>query len=196
MSNRSDFVKVVKNLGPELYCHSLFVEECMGALYDYFELNNTLGNNKISKNNWLIAGFIHDVDNFGEYKSTHPLKTKEVLSKYGLKINKQINDIILAHGPEITHLFPESLAQWSLLCADNLVGLITALVSNNFNGIIDLKTDVILADIFRKPENPNSTRRRKILMCSRIDGLNISLNKFIDICFIAMKKCVKIQCLE
>jgi hypothetical protein len=53
----------------------------MGGLYDYFSTNDLSDPNEPEKEGWMLAGFLHDVNYFGEYKVTHTQKTLEVLKK-------------------------------------------------------------------------------------------------------------------
>src|SRR3990167_7506683 len=127
MENREKYITAVKSeLADNIFKHSLALEACMSALYDYFQANNLLTASDEPKEEWMTAGLIHDIDFSEEYKATHPQKTLEVLAKYSLIIPASVHDIVKAHAPELTGKQPSNKAQWSIFCADSLTGLITA----------------------------------------------------------------------
>jgi predicted hydrolase (HD superfamily) len=74
----------------------------MGAVYDYLLKNNQLTKDEPKREDWLLAGLIHDIDYSGEFKADHPRKTLEVLAKYGLTISETVHNIVKAHAPEKT----------------------------------------------------------------------------------------------
>ena len=124
--DRENIIKVLKeNLETNILNHSLALEACMGGLYDYLEANGQLDSGEPSKEDWLIAGLLHDVDYSGEFKDQHPAKTKEALDKYGLAASDVVIKIIKAHAlnPDIKR---ETKADWAIFCADSLTGLIVA----------------------------------------------------------------------
>ena len=91
MDNRQKYLAAIKTqLEPNIFKHSLCVEACMGALYDYFQSQNLLGSSEPKRNEWTLVGLIHDIDYSQEFKPTHPEKTKEVLSKYNLTISESL----------------------------------------------------------------------------------------------------------
>ncbi len=61
-----------EQLDPKIYTHSLALSACMGGLYDHFSQNNLLSSTEPAKEDWLLAGLIHDIDDSGEYKDTNP----------------------------------------------------------------------------------------------------------------------------
>ena len=113
-------------LEDNVYKHCLALEACMSGLYDYFQENNLLDSDEPPKESWMLAGFLHDIGYFGEYKADHPNKVNEVLAKYQLTVTETVNQIIKAHGPDLTGVHPSNKAEWSIFCADSLTGLITA----------------------------------------------------------------------
>ncbi|MHB9019999.1 MAG: phosphohydrolase, partial [Minisyncoccota bacterium] len=128
------------------------------------------------------------IDYSDEFKDLHPTKTKEVLAKYNLEISDEVNQIIRAHSPKQSGVQPISKAQWSIFCADSLTGLITAttfvLPSKK---ISDVKLSSVVKRFLKEPRFAAGTRRDEVAMCSRADGLNISLEKFIEICLVSMQ---------
>jgi len=114
LDRRKYLAAVEKQLERNIFYHSLALEACMGEIYDYLASQNQLDNNDPTKEEWLLAGLIHDIDYFGEYKATHPLKTKEVLEKYGLELPEKIEKIVQAHAPKITKRSPKNKAEWAI----------------------------------------------------------------------------------
>jgi len=184
------YFSVVKNqLDEKIFVHSLALQACMGGLYDYFSSQNLLDSNEPSKEDWLLAGLIHDIDYSEPWKEEHPTKTKEALKKYDLEVSDTVLDIIKAHSPERTGVKPVSKAQWSLFCADSLTGLImaTAYVYPSHK-IADVKQSSIIKRFLKEPRFAAGTRRDEVILCERKDGLNLKLDTLVDICLSAMKK--------
>lgn len=186
--NREKYLTAVKTqLERNIFFHSLAVEACMAGLYDYFSSLGQLSSDEPPKEDWLLAGLMHDIDYSGEFKTTHPQKTLEALAKYGLTINESIHRIIKSHAPELTGVQPRSKAEWSIFCADSLTGLIvaTTLVYPS-KKLADVKLSSVLKR-FKEPKFAAGTRRGDVLMCEKPDGLDIKLDKFIEICFASMQ---------
>jgi len=60
MDNRQKYLEAIRaQLEPNIFKHSLAVETCMGALYDYFQSQNLLDPNEPKRNEWTLAGLIH-----------------------------------------------------------------------------------------------------------------------------------------
>ncbi len=179
---------VQKQLERNIFFHSLALEACMAGLYNYFSAQNLLTANDPPKNDWLLAGLVHDIDYSGEYKVTHPQKTLEVLSKYGLTLPESVHNIVKAHAPELTGQKQQNKADWSIFCADSLTGLIvaTALVYPS-KKLADVKLSSIMKRFLKQPRFAAGTRREEVKMCEKPEGLNLPLEKFVDICFNAMK---------
>lgn len=184
-----DYRLAVKTqLDEKIFVHSLALEACMGGLYDYFSSQNLLEKNEPPKEDWLLAGLIHDIDYSGEYKETHPQKTKEVLAKYKLDLSDSVHQIVLSHAPELTDVKPQSKAQWSIFCADSLTGLIMAVAFvYPSRKLADVKVSSVLKRFLKEPKFAAGTRRDEVALCANADGLNLPLEKFIEICLTAMK---------
>lgn len=179
---------VKSQLDEKIYNHSLALMACMDGLYDYYFQNNLLSEEEPPKTDWLLAGLIHDIDYSGEYKETHPQKTKEVLAKYGLEIADTVHQIVLSHAPELTRVKPVSKAQWSIFCADSLTGLIMAVAYvYPSKKLVDVKTSSVLKRFLKEPKFAAGTRRDEVKMCENPDGLNLPLEKFIEICLTSMQ---------
>jgi predicted hydrolase (HD superfamily) len=190
MSSRQDYYSAAKKeLESNIFNHSLAVEACMAGLYDYFKANSLLSDTELPKEDWIIAGLIHDIDYSNEFKADHPHKTKEALAKYNLDLSESIDLIVKAHGPELTGVKPKSLAQWSIFCADSLTGLIiaTTLVYPN-KKLEDVKTSSVLKRFLKEPKFAAGTRRDEVIQCENPNGLNLKIDQFIEICLNSIKK--------
>ena len=160
----------------------------MGGIYDYLATNNQLGPDEPPKDDWLLAGLVHDIDYSGEFKPDHPNKTKEALAKYELEISESVHNIIKAHSPDLTGYQPKTKADWAILCADSLTGLIvaTTLVYPS-KKMADVKLSSVLKRFLKEPKFAAGTRREEVKMCSNPEGLNLPLEKFVEVCFNSMK---------
>lgn len=188
--NREKFLKAAeKELERSIFYHSLAVEGCMGGLYDYLSQVGKSASFEPKKEEWLLAGLIHDIDYSGEFKKEHPKKTLEVLSKYNLTISETVHNIIKAHAPEITGYYPKNKAQWSLFCADSLTGLIVAVaLVYPSKKLADVKLSSVMKRLLKEPRFAVGTRREDIKKCTLPEGLDLPLEKFVEVCLEAMKK--------
>ncbi|MBU3935146.1 HD domain-containing protein, partial [Patescibacteria group bacterium] len=124
---RQDYLQALDSeLEKNIVYHSLSLEACLGAIYDYLDQNKLLKKDEAPKQDWLLAGLLHDIDYGSDTKTDHLKKTKQVLAKHKLDISNTVHQIILAHGPHISGVQPQSQAQWAIFCADSLTGLIVA----------------------------------------------------------------------
>jgi uncharacterized protein len=187
--NREIYLNAVKNsLETNIFYHSLALEACMGGIYDYLKNNNLLNPNELPKEDWTLAGLIHDIDYVGEFKPTHPNKTKEALAKFNLKISDEIDKIVKAHAPSISGIKTEYQSQWSIFCADSLTGLIVAVAFvYPSRKLADVKTSSVLKRFLKEPRFAAGTRRDEVKMCELLEGLNIPLERFIEICLTSMQ---------
>ena len=188
--NRENYLTAVKNsLEQNIFYHSLALEACMGGIYDYLKNNNLLKSNELPKEDWMLAGLIHDIDYVGELKEFHPNKTKEALAKFDLQISDEVDKVVKAHAPLLTGIKTESQAQWSIFCADSLTGLIVAVAFvYPSRKLSDVKTSSVLKRFLKEPRFAAGTRRDEVKMCELENGLNIPLEKFIEICLISMQQ--------
>ncbi len=188
--NRQKYLDAVKaQLEPNIFKHSLALEACMGAIYDYLSTSNQLTSNESTKEEWLLAGLLHDIDYSGEFKADHPKRTLEVLAKYGLTISETVHNIIKAHAPDLTGYQPKNKGEWAIFCADSLTGLITAVaLVYPSKKLKDVKLSSVVKRFLKEPKFAAGTRREDIKKCELPQGLNIPLEKFIEICLEAMKK--------
>lgn len=186
---RQKYLEVVKSrLEKNMFFHSLALEACMGGIYDYLKSQGQLAADEPGRDSWVTAGLLHDIDYSDEFREFHPTKTKEVLAKYNLDISEEINNIIRAHSPEQSGIKPTSKAQWAIFCADSLTGLIIAttfvLPSKK---IKDVKLSSVVKRFLKEPRFAAGTRRDEVAMCVKPEGLNIPLEKFIEICLVSMQ---------
>jgi predicted hydrolase (HD superfamily) len=179
---------VESQLEKNIYFHSLALEACMAGLYDYLLTQNRIVDSEAPRDDWTLAGLIHDIDYSGEYKPDHPQKTREVLDKYGLIISDTVDQIVKSHAPDLTGIKPQTLAQWSIFCADSLTGLITAVAFvYPSRKLADVKTSSVLKRFLKEPKFAAGTRRLEVAQCQDPTGLNIPLEKFIEICLTSMQ---------
>jgi predicted hydrolase (HD superfamily) len=188
--DRNKYLDAVKNsLETNIFYHSLALEACMGGIYDYLSQNNLLKPNELSREDWTLSGLIHDIDYAGEFKESHPNKTKQALAKFNLEISDDIDKLVKSHAPKISSINPVTQAQWSIFCADSLTGLITAVAFvYPSRKLADVKVSSVLKRFLKEPRFAAGTRRDEVKMCELIDGLNIPLEKFIEICLTSMQQ--------
>jgi len=189
MTDRQSYLNAVKSqLETNIFYHSLALEACMGGIYDYLKTNGLLNDQEPSREEWTLAGLIHDIDYSGEFKEFHPLKTEEVLEKYNLKISKTIKDIVLAHDGRQNNIY-DNKAKWAIFCADSLTGLITAVAYiYPSKKLADVKTSSVLKRFLKEPKFAAGTRRDEIKKSELKDGLNIPIEKLIETCLNSMQQ--------
>lgn len=188
--DRQKYLEAIKaQLEQNIFCHSLALEVCLAGIYDYLKAENQLNSNEPERQDWLAAGLLHDIDYGGEFKSEHPTKTKEALAKYGIEISEIVLKIIKAHASELTGVKPQNKAQWAIFCADSLTGLITAVaLIIPSKKLADVKLSSVIKRFLKEPKFAAGTRRDDVSMCANTDGLNIPIEKFIEICLVSMQK--------
>ena len=188
--DRQKYLEAIKSqLEPNIVNHSLALEACMGGFYDYLKSIDQIDEKELSKEDWLMAGLIHDVDFGGEYKEQHPNKTLEALAKYNLNISPDLHQLILAHAAKHSGVQPETKGQWAIFCADSLTGLIMAVAYvYPSRKLADVKLSSVVKRFLKEPKFAAGTRRDEVAMCSNPDGLNLPLEKFIEICLVSMQK--------
>jgi len=187
--NDQFFYAVKTQLDEKIFIHSLALQACMGGLFDYFSSEKLLSPDEPPKEDWLLAGLIHDIDYSDPWKEDHPNKTREALKKYGLETSDSIIDIIKAHSPKLTGVQPKTKAQWSLFCADSLTGLImaTAYVYPS-RKLADVKQSSVIKRFLKEPRFAAGTRRDEVILCEKEEGLNLKLDKLVEICLSSMQK--------
>lgn len=186
--DRQKYYEAVKsNLETNIFYHSLALEACMGGIYDYLQSQNKLEVGEPIREEWTLAGLIHDIDYAGDTKEQHPLKTLEVLKKYNLEISPIIDQIIKDH--DARQGIPANKAGWAIRCADSLTGLIVAVaLVYPTKKLVDVKVSSVLKRFLKEPKFAAGTRRDEVILCQDGDKLSISLEKFIEICLESMRK--------
>jgi len=187
-NNRQKYFEAVKkNLDTNIIYHSLSLEACMLGLYDYLQSNNQLSPSEATREEWGIAGLVHDIDYAGDTKDEHPSKTLEVLHKFNLDISPRVDRIIKDHC-DSTGL-PANKAGWAIRCADSLTGLIVAVaLVYPSKKLADVKVSSVLKRFLKEPKFAAGTRRDEVILCQDADKLAIPLEKFIEICLISMQR--------
>lgn len=186
--DRQKYYEAVKaNLETNIFYHSLALEACMGGIYDYLKLNNQLGAGEPSRNDWTLAGLVHDIDYAGDTKEDHPAKTQEVLAESNLEISPTIDRIVKDHCASTD--LPANKAGWAIRCADSLTGLIVAVaLVYPTKKLAEVKVSSVLKRFLKEPKFAAGTRRDEVILCQDSDKLNIPLEKFIEICLDSMRK--------
>lgn len=189
-SNREKFLAAIKTqLEPNIFKHSLAVEACMEEIHNYLLRVGELTSLEPKRQDWLLAGLIHDIDYSEDFKPFHPNKTLEVLSKYNLTISETVHNIVKAHAPEKTGYYPKNKAEWALFCCDSLTGLIIAVaLVYPSKKLADVKLSSVMKRFLKEPRFAAGTRREDVRKCELKEGLNIPLEKFVEICFKSIKK--------
>lgn len=187
--DRQKYVEALKKqLEPNIFNHSLALEACMGGLYDYFSQSNQLTHNQATRDDWMLAGLLHDIDFSGEFKPEHPKHTLDALAKYDLMISETVHNIIKAHAPNLTGRKPQNKAEWSIFCADSLTGLIMAVAFvYPSRKLADVKLSSVVKRLLKDLKFAAGTRREEIKMCALPEGLNLPVEKFVEICLNSMK---------
>lgn len=188
-SSRPQYLRAVKNsVATNIFYHSLALEACMGAIYDYLDQNKQLSATEPTRLDWLLAGLIHDIDYAGEFKADHPNRTKQALVKHQLEISDTVDKIVKAHAPNLTGTKSQSKAQWAIYCADSLTGLIVAVaLVYPTRKLADVKLSSVVKRFHKEPRFAAGTRRDQVAQCQDSAGLNIPVDKFIEICLTAIQ---------
>jgi len=186
---RQDFIDALnKQVEPNIVSHSIALEACMGGIYDFLKTQGKLNDDEPGRDEWSLAGLIHDIDYGGEWKDQHPQKTSEALEKYNLEVSAPVMRIVKAHAPSLTGVQPSNKAEWSIFCADSLTGLISAVaLIYPSKKLSEVKPSSILKRFLKEPKFAAGTRRDEVALCARPDGLDIPIEKFIEICLAAMQ---------
>lgn len=112
----------------------------------------------------------------------------EVLAKYSLTIPESVHNLIKAHAPDLTGYQPKNKAEWSIFCADSLTGLITAVtLVYPSRRLADVKLSSVVKRLLKDSNFAAGTRREDIKKSSDPNGLNLPVEKFVEICLNAMK---------
>ncbi|PIX74192.1 phosphohydrolase, partial [Candidatus Roizmanbacteria bacterium CG_4_10_14_3_um_filter_33_21] len=100
-----------------------------------------------------------------------------------------VEHIVKAHAPDLTGVEPTTKADWSIFCCDSLTGLIVAVaLVYPSKKLADVKLSSVIKRFLKEPKFAAGTRRADVALCSQSDGLNLPLEKFIEISLRAMQK--------
>ena len=100
-----------------------------------------------------------------------------------------MESIIHAHAAPHFKISPSNKAQWAIYCADSLTGLIMAVAFvYPSRKLADVKTSSVIKRFLKAPNFATGTRRNEVEECSKPEGLNITIEKFIEICLTSMQK--------
>ena len=150
-----------------MFNHSLALEACMGGIYDYLKSQGQIGASEPARDEWLLAGLVHDIDYSGEFKELHPTKTRVVLSKFNLEISDTVENIVKAHSPELSLRQAQNKAEWAIFCADSLTGLIVAVAFvYPSRKLADVKASSVLKRFIKEPRFAAGTRRDEVAKCA------------------------------
>jgi predicted hydrolase (HD superfamily) len=121
--------KYIEN--PALRHHCEMVADSMAAYAQKFSENEEL---------WYQTGLLHDLD-YEKYPDEHPNKAvNELLTDYP----EELKHAILAHGPGITGVEPETKMERYLFASDELSGFMHAYSLMRPNGFTGMKASKII----------------------------------------------------
>ncbi len=188
---REEALKLVREhtKNKNLVRHMLATEACMRALYDRI-VGKGDDNVLSSKNEWGMAGLLHDADyeelkDSPQVRTLHTKRTLEWLDGKGLE--KKVLDAIKAHAWGYVDGMPEPKTpmEWALYTCDELTGLIVAVALVKGGRLSEVTVDSVM-----KKWNESSfavgANRDQIKMCET--RLGIPLREFIEICLKAMQE--------
>lgn len=153
--------------------HLISVGAAMRALATHFHEN---------KDDWEMAGLIHDADYNLVPMERHTRQTEEWFQN---KVSPAAIHAVLAHYPDGTGVPPESKMDWALFSVDNLAGLIiaSALVRPD-KKLSGLTTDSVLKR-FAEKSFAKGANREEIVECKNLD---LSLEEFTEIALSGIQK--------
>ena len=121
--------KYIENLALRHHCE--MVAAAMEAYAQIFNEDAEL---------WYQTGLLHDLD-YEKYPEEHPNKAvNELLTDYP----EELKRAVLAHGPEITGVEPESKMERYLFACDELSGFMHAYSIMRPDGFVGMKTGKVL----------------------------------------------------
>lgn len=164
----------------------LALEALMGGVYDYL-LNKGVNNLGGTKEEWQMAGLLHDADYLPEVPMERQgIQVVDWLKESGFEIPENVAYCIASHNWENTKVTPKSLMDWTIFCGDSLTGLIVACAL-----VMPTKklSDLSVPRVLKKFKNKSfaaGTRRESIALCQ--EKLGLSLEEFIQISLSSMQK--------
>lgn len=180
---RDDALKILEELknSPNMVKHELAVGFAMAALYDYLKSQGK--EVEMTKDDWEIAGIMHDADYEITNKSLE-LHTDETTKKLQeINAPQTIIDAVRGHCDKVPR---ETQMAKGVYAIDELTGLITAcaLVQPN-KKLASLTVDSVLKK-FKDKSFARGATREQILTCD--PELGIGLEDFTKITLEAMQK--------
>ncbi|MCS7249380.1 MAG: HDIG domain-containing protein [candidate division WOR-3 bacterium] len=154
--------------------HSLAVEACMRKLARYFNEN---------EEKWGLCGLLHDLDYEETNKNPekHGIRTIEILKEKNFNDPEILNGI-LAHCEKKQ---PENNLEKAIYAIDPLTGLIVAAcLMHPDRKLKSLDVNFVLRR-FKEKKFASGANREQIKKC---EELGLSLEKFIEICLLAMQE--------
>lgn len=166
--------------------HCYGVGKTLAGFYDFYK-NEGRDVGNLSKEEWEMAGLLHDAD-WEETKddaTKHTLKVLDWLKVYNVK--PEFLDIFKSHNNKITHLRePETLLEWTLECCDELTGFIVAYTLMMPNKkLSEVSTESVLKK-FKQKEFARAVDRSQIEQCQEKVGVDIKT--FANVTLIAMQQ--------
>lgn len=167
--------------------HMLATEALMGGIYEELKKSNRT-NEELggTKEEWLMAGLLHD----GDYNQETPVERQgiqitEWARKKGFEVPENVAHAMAAHNWHGTNVEPESLMDWAIFIGDSLTGLIvaTTLVLPS-KKLAEVTPEMVLRR-FKEKSFAAGTRRADITLCQ--EKLGLSLEEFVRISLEAMQ---------
>jgi predicted hydrolase (HD superfamily) len=178
--NRSQAIELLEKStqSPNLRKHMLAVAACMKGLANYFGED---------ENMWEVTGIVHDADYemFKNEPKKHPSAVFAMLEKAGAE--PATIQAVRSHawGWREDLPKPETKLDWSLFCADELAGFITAVtLVQPSKKIADVTVESVQKK-WNKKDFAKGVFRKNIEYCE--PELGIRLPDFIGICLQAMQ---------
>lgn len=182
---RDEALNILKELknSPNMVKHELAVGFTMAALYDYFKSKNPpAGGPEMTKNDWEIAGLMHDADYEITNKSLE-LHTDETTKKLkAVGADQLIIDAVRGHCDKAPRT---TLMAKAVYACDELTGLIVAcaLVQPD-KKLASVSTESVLKK-FKDSSFAKGANRDQIKTCEA--ELEIPLEEFVTITLKAMQ---------
>jgi len=175
MITRKEALRLLKeNLkNQNMIKHCLASEAVMRALAE------ELGENK---EEWGLAGLLHDLDAEKTNEKEHGLKTTEIL---GDKITLAMKKAIESHNQEMNGIKRETKFDYALAAGETITGLIVAAtLVMPAKKLADVKLENVL-NRFKEKSFARRCNRESIRECEKI---GFSLEKFVKISLKAMQR--------
>lgn len=164
----------------------LATEALMGEVYDYLasQGRTNLGG---TREEWLMAGLLHD----GDYSDDVPMEKQGIqvtawLKEAGHEVPENVAQAMAAHNADNTGVQPGTIMDWAINIGDSLTGLIVAcaLVQPD-KKLASVSVESVMKK-FKDKSFAGGTRRKQVALCE--EKLDISLEKFVEICLKAMQE--------